>query len=161
MSQIVVVRIRGYQFSISAPYAEGQKMGEAEVQQLNDLRADNIRNNLTKPVLDALATLPPEGMLSPDQLAELQEKITAYDKNYSLQLKHQARPRVGQIEAEARVIAEERLDAQLRSSGLLPEAVDYPAMLAEFIALDTVQALARERVAAKRQVVSTNLADLL
>lgn len=157
----VQVRIRGYQFTLSAPYAVGQRMGEAEVQQLNDLRADNIRNNLTKPVVEEISKLQPGAMLSPEALASLQARVSDYDSKYQLQLKHQARPRVGQIEAEARLIAEERLDAQLREAGLDAASVDYPGLLAEMISVPTVQELARERVQAKAQVLQHNLGDLL
>lgn len=161
MIQRISIRIRGYQFSVKAPYQLEEPMGEAEVCQLNDLRADNIRNNMTKPVVDAIAALPPDSMLSPAELLALQAKITAYDNTYALQLKHQARPRVGQIEAEARVIAEERLDAQLREAGLAVPAEEYTKLLAEMIQLESVQQLARERLAAKRSVVAGTLEDLL
>lgn len=157
----VTIRIRGYQFSVKAPYSEGDPMGEAEVLQLNDLRADNIRNNMTKPVLEEIASLPADAMLSPAQVLVLQAKITAYDDKYALQLKHQARPRVGQIEAEAKAIAEERLDTQLREVGLAVPAEEYAVMLREMIALESVQTLARERVQTKRQVLSGSLEDLL
>lgn len=157
----VIIRIRGYQFQVSAPYSEGGRMGEVEVQQLNDLRADNIRNNVTKVVVDAMALLPEASMLSPETLAELQAKISTYDSRYCLQLKHLARPRVGLIEAEAKAIAEERLEAELRQSGQVPGDVDYPRLLADTMALPQVQALARDRVQAKSQVFQHNLGDLL
>lgn len=160
-SATVTVRIRGYSFSIRAPYAEGQRMGEAEVQQLNDLRADNIRNNMTKPVLDAIGQLIPGEMLSPAKLAELQATISNYDEKYHLQLKHMARPRVGAIEAEARLIAEERLEADVRKNGLEPSEAELAKWLAEYISLPEVQELARARVMAKQQVLKRDLGDLL
>lgn len=160
-SPTVTIRVRGYSFSVSAPYSPGQPLGEAEALHLNDLRADNIRNNLTKPVLDAIGALAPGQLLAPATLAELQAKFTTYDAGYRLQLKHQARPRVGAIEAEARAIAEERLEAQIRQSGQAPDQATYERWLEDFIALPEVQELARRQLVAKQRVITGTLEDLL
>ncbi len=157
------ITIKGYQFTLRAPYSPGQRLGEAEAGHLNDLRADNIRDNMTRLVTDAKAGLESGKMLSPEALVELQEKITAYDAKYALQIKHQARPRVGRIEAQARLIAELRLDEQLRKQGLAPDSpgINYEQLIEQFISLPEVQEAARVQVLAKAEAVSGVLESLL
>lgn len=157
----ITVRIRQYAFSISAPYVKGQKMTEVEVQVLNNLRADNIRNNVSRPVLDAIAGLAPGQLLSPGQLAELQAVISKYDSTYHFKLKHEPRARLGALDAQARLVAEERLEVQVRAQGLELTQATREAAIAEFIGLPEVQEEARKRVSVKQSVARDSLEDLL
>lgn len=163
MSQPTVqIRIRGYQFSVTAPYRRGDPLGEAEVVHLNDLRADNVRNNISKIVLDAIAGLTDGAMLSAEVVAELQATITKYDSRYHLQLKHQAKPRLGVIETEARAIAEARLDEELRRQGIVALTdAEYERVVEQYMALNEIQELARQRVTTKAAVAKQSLESLL
>lgn len=155
MSRVVTVRIKGYQFHISAPYSEGQRLGEAEALHLNDLRADNVRNNLKKLVDDACAMLRQGELLDTSTLAELQAQITRYDANYSLQLKHQAKPRIGMIELEALAIAEAKLEEELRKPGAAELAPrDKEIIIRQYAGLPEVLELARARISARREALS-------
>lgn len=157
----ITVRIRQYSFQVSAPYAKGQRLGEVEVQVLNDLRADNIRNNVTKPVLDAIAALAPGAMLSPEQVAGLQATITHYDSRYNFKLKHEPKPRLSALDLATRAVAEEWLEAQIRSQGLEPGEAEREEAIRRFSELAEIQTEARRRVSVRQQVAAAGLEDLL
>lgn len=159
-SEPITVRIRQYAFQISAPYAIGTKLAEVEVQVLNDLRADNIRNNMTKPVLDAIAGLPAGALLPPEAIAELQAVVTKYDQGYSLRLKHTPRPREGALDVAVRQVAEEWLETQCRAQAIDPSPEEREAAIQSFMALPEIQAEARKRLTVRQQIAKHSLEDL-
>lgn len=156
------IRIKGYSFQLSAPYGAGTVLTRGEAQALNNLRAENIQNNIRKLVVDATAELLPGQLLEPGKLAELQAKITQYDRGYQFLEKHSPKPRVGEIELETRAVAQERVEAALRAEGL--EDSTSPAELEELIQaqleLPAVIEEARARVATRHRVLSEGLGDL-
>src|SRR5258706_10941509 len=76
------ISIKQHAFSVRGPYSEGTRLTKAEAQALNGLRAENIRNNVFKLVMEALGTADPGQVLPASSHQELQEKITEYDLKY-------------------------------------------------------------------------------
>lgn len=154
------IRIKGYTFQLSAPFVEGTVLTKAEAQALNDLRAENIQNNIRRMISDATARLPEGELLPQAELDELQSKLTQYDLSYQFVEKHQPRPRIGDIEAEARAVAKERAEAELRQLGTEAGEGELEQMISEMERLPAVLEEARQRVSARRLAIAGSLSDL-
>ena len=152
------IRMKGYTFNLSEPFQAGTVISKAEAQALNALRSENIQNNLRVLVDRAAAELPENTLLSTETLAELQAKLTEYDHKYQFVERHQSRGRVGDIEAEAAQIARERVMAEMALAEVEWEEPQIAAQVAQYEGLPAVIEEARQRVQAKRSVLS--LADL-
>lgn len=154
------VRIKGYTFQLSEPFEAGGVLTKGEAQALNSLKAENVSNNLRKLVSDAVAGLPEGELLAEDTIAGIQATITNYDLAYQFPEKHQPRLRVGDIEAEARAIAEARVDSKVRNTGaeLSPETREL--LVAEMSELPAVVEEARLVVTARRRAISGGLDSL-
>jgi hypothetical protein len=156
----VKIRIRHYTFQLRDRYAAGHVVTAGEAQALNQQLAENIRNNIDRLVVDAIAGLQPGQLLSAAAQAELQERIALYELNYQFQARHIPR-RTGPIEAEAMAIATERALEGARFRG---EPEDGPAIDAEITAWledPEVQALARTRVGERERLATVGLEELL
>lgn len=102
--------INGLVFEISAPYAEGQTIGPAEAKALNQVRAENIGNNLREKIKAAQT----EGK-SADEIASL---VASADASYVLTVSQvSAARKLDPIEKEAYAIAREMLKAHLAKDG--------------------------------------------
>jgi plasmid stability protein len=156
----VQIRLRHYSFTISEPYAAGHSLSPAEAQALNSLRAENIRNNVAKLVTDAVAVLPDGALLPPDIVAQLQDRIAAYDTGYEFVLKHTSGLKPGSIEAEARNIARDHLLIEARRAGTDLSDSELAAQITELLKAEWVQLAAREKVA-RRQAISTSALEEL
>lgn len=152
--------IKGYTFNISEPFQAGTIITKGEAQALNNLRTENIANNLRKLVNDQLALLQPGEMIPSPVLEEIQSQITRYDHGYTFVEKHTPKLRLGDIEAEAREIARERVEAQLRRIGSTLEPEKMEEAISANALFPTVLEEARERVAVKRRVASEGLDTL-
>ena len=82
------IRVQGIIFDISAPYTEGHKLSAAEANALNQMRAENVANNV-RPAVKRVAqelwgqdSLPGEQTVPEELFNNLQEKVTSYDKVY-------------------------------------------------------------------------------
>ncbi len=155
------IRIKGYTFNLSEPFQPGTVITKGEAQALNDLRSENIQNNTRKLVAEATATLAEGELLSQDTLAQIQSKITQYDQGYSFLEKHQPRPRVGDIEAEARQVALEIVEAAARREGITLSESELEQHVAQRATLPLVIEAARDRVAVKRRAMAGGLDALI
>lgn len=151
---MLTITIKGQPFTISEPYAAGYVLVREEGQALNLLRAENIRNNLAPMVERELAKLLPGEALSPAARAELQQRVTQYDRGYKFQPRH--RPRQSQLQAEITAVARERVEAELPDCE--PEDRERRAML---LAGDAdVQIEAARRIAERQRVADGGIEDL-
>lgn len=144
------IRIRQYTFSFPDRFAEGHRLTAGEASALNGLRAENIRNNTAKAVLDAIAALPEGEMLGEVELKRLQAKISAYAESYDFVQKHSPKPPQDLIKIEARAIARELHGAEAN-----PELIDEVASQPEVIAR------ARVRISTRSQIAGAALSELL
>ncbi len=154
------ISIKQHAFSVRTVYAEGTVLSRAEAQALNGLRAENIRNNVAKAVVAALAELPEGQVLAAAEHRVLQQRITEYDLGYQFPLRHEPRGQ-SPIEAETLAVATEYTEAMMRQSGEAWSRDLYETTLA--VAMDSlvVQAEARRRVALQNQAAAKALEDLL
>lgn len=155
------IRIKGYTFTLSEPFSAGVVITKGEAQALNALRAENIQNNLRELVNAELAVLGHGELIPAGKLVEIQSKLTSYDQGYQFVEKHSSKLRIGDIEVEARAIALERVEEQLRVAEhdpLVGEELDR--QVAAMAGLPSVIEEARVRVAAKRRALNDGLADL-
>lgn len=153
-------RIKGYTFHISDPFHPGTVITKGEAQALNELRVENIANNLRGMVARALEGLAPGELLSQEKLAELQTAITRYDHGYVFVEKQQLRPRLGDLETEALAVGREVVLAALRREGVEVDEEEIDRLTEQKASDPQVQATARERVAAKRRALSGGLDTL-
>jgi len=154
------ISIRQHSFTIRSPFSEGTVITKAEAQALNGLRAENIRNNMAKLAAGVFEGLPAGGVLPVEIQAELQRQVTEYDLGYQFGLKPEPRGK-NPIEAEALVVATERVEAGMRRSGVALSRVEYEAELVHQLASQEVQAEARRRVVVANQAAARALAELL
>lgn len=146
------ITIAGSQFEVSTPYEAGHQITEAEAKALNQVRSENIRNNMAKAVKES----------TPEEAAQ---KVAEYDRNYEFTLANAgggARS-MDPIEREARSIAREAIKAALAKKGEKikdkdPEVVE--AKVAEVAAKPDVIKLAKKRVEDKKKAVDAAGVDL-
>lgn len=113
--------INGLSFDISQPYAEGHNLNAAEAKTLNQVRSENIGNNLRDLVKKAI-----EG----GKEAELAAAVAKYDAEYIFTLASaSARKSLDPVERKARAMAKDAIKAKL--AGLGRKLTDVPAGLTQ------------------------------
>ena len=159
------ITIQGVSATITAPYAEGHACTAAEASALNQVRAENIRNNKAKEVKELKEQFGEDEAALTAAVAEI---VAAYDEAYEFTLASVGggRSSMSPIEKEARSIARELISGQLREKGITQK--DYLAQngedaIKEKIALfaqhEKIIAMATKAVAA-REANSKVAADL-
>ncbi len=73
------ITVQGVIVDVTTPYAEGHTINEAEAKALNQVRAENIRNNTAKSIKGLLEA---EGATVESIAKEAQKLVTDYDKQY-------------------------------------------------------------------------------
>jgi hypothetical protein len=135
MADMKDITIQGVVFSVMQPYSEGHPITEAEAKALNQVRAENIRNNMASKVKaeqEKLMVEGPEGKkvmpegaeLDSATLSELAAVVKAYDEDYIFTLASAgggARPK-DPIEAEAIKLAKAAVAGMLKKKGVTVKA---------------------------------------
>jgi hypothetical protein len=80
----ITIRLKGLALPVSAPYSAGHTLNEAEASQLNQVRAENVRNNISGEVNDILVAAGVELVsdLPEEKQAEILENFRKYDSEY-------------------------------------------------------------------------------
>ncbi len=155
------IRIKQYHFEVSEPFQPGHRLNEAEAQALNGLRAEHIRDNVSKVVSKALAESQDGALLSPKALEEVSRAIAQYDSRYNFIFKHEPRAKRGLLESVVRGLAEEWVEVQLRQQDLTLSEEDREKLILQTEQLEPIQTAARERLAVQQSVARETLEDLL
>lgn len=156
------LRIQGYTFTIPQPFQLGHQLSEGEAQALNGLYSENISNNLRDEVKKVVELLGPGEVLSAEAEGMLQAKFDGYAANYRFETRHASRHAKGIIEAEAQLLALEKLEEELRAGGGVLSEEDRARRVAEYCRLPAIREAARERAGAKsRALAGKVLEDLL
>lgn len=153
------ITIQGYDFVATMPYLAGHVVSDAEAKALNQVRAENLRNNFASKIKAAKGEA--EG-LTEEQLAELTAAFAEYDATYEFTLasvgggKRETDP----VQAEAMRIAKSLIAAKLSKDKRTLKSV--PAdKLAEAIATvaagEKVQKLAKKNVAERQAAAEAGL----
>ena len=160
------ITIAGHEFVVSQPYATGHVVTEAEAKALNQVRAENIRNNMASKVKAAFAT---EDRKEDDPTAETIVGLVAeYDAEYVFTLASVGggkRP-TDPVEIEAAKIARELFAAHCSAKGFTVKAVRakfgeeaYAEKLAELAERDSVVKEAKRRVKERQNQAALALGD--
>lgn len=116
------ISIQGVSVTITQPYAAGHVVTDAEAKALNQVRAENIGNNLRKRIKELSEA---EGA-DPKQVAKAAQKlVTQYDAEYQFTLASVGgggSSKLSPIEKEARRIARELVNNKLREIGTTQKA---------------------------------------
>jgi len=152
------------EFPITAPYAAGHSLNEAEAKALNQLRGENISNNFRKRVRAALDGTPLKEGGSVETLADIAAAIADYDAKYEFSMPSAGRGEpIDPVEREALRIARELVKKALAAKGKRLKDVDeekFEAKVAEIAATEKVQKEAKRRVAAAEKASEDGLGDL-
>lgn len=159
------ITIAGVDFQVKAPYKAGHPLNEAEASQLNQVFAENVRNNVAGKIKAAK-----EAFLKTDGATEdafsidtymvageeegssvtLRSSLQDYADNYEfgIRVARNSEP-VDPVEREARVIAREMLNTQLKAAGSKKKDVSDEAYEGALKTLAARPAVVKE---AKRRV---------
>ena len=111
------ITVQGLKFEVSTPFAEGHTCTEAEAKALNQVRAENIRNNMARKVKDATDT---HGKNLPDEVVQsLHNQFAEYDQNYEFTLANVGggSRTLDPVEREAQAIARSAIRTQAKKEG--------------------------------------------
>lgn len=161
--------IDGESFKISRPYLAGHVLNEIEAKTLNQVRAENIGNNLRTAVKEAKEA---RDKGDPKAFDGLKDLVAKYDADYKFELGGGGGRRMDPVEREAHNLAIEAVKADLAGKGRtmkqVPEGLTKEQWEAKLeAAIDTVAAkeeilkLAKSRVAQKQKIGAGALGDLL
>ncbi len=161
------ITIAGHAFPVLQPYAAGHVVTEAEAKALNQVRAENIRNNMASKVKAAFATEDrKEDDPTPETIADL---VAAYDNAYEFTLASvgAGRKPTDPVEAEALKIARAIFADWASSKKLTVKAVKekigedaYNAKLAEIAERAETVKEAKRRVEQRTKQASAALDDM-
>jgi len=157
--------IAEHEFTVSQPYLEGHVVTEAEAKALNQVRAENIRNNMASKVKIAFGEAPTDE-INPSTIEAL---VAAYDADYIFTLASVGagkRP-TDPVEVEAIKIARGFFSDFCEGKGITVKAAReklgedaYQAKLAEIALRDNVVKEAKRRVKSRLDNASAALADM-
>ena len=110
------ISTQGITVEVADPYAEGHSCTAAEAKALNQVRAENVRNNTRKAVMEAI-----EAAGSPEAAAkDVQKLISEYDASYEFTLASVGggSTRLDPLTKECRSIAREYIAGKIKEAGL-------------------------------------------
>lgn len=160
MSETKSKLIAGEAFTISTPYSAGHVLTEVEAKVLNQVRAENIGNNMREVVKEALELKEKGDSTKYDQLASV---IASYDSEYTFSMGGGGTSRLDPVEREAKSLAESYVREDLKKKGRkwaqVPEGLTEEAWVEKRTAVvealmqkDEIIALAKKRVKEKTKV---------
>jgi hypothetical protein len=149
------VVIQGSMFTIAAPYAAGHQLNANEASALNQLRAENIRNNFAARMKKAVE----------DGQTELgQDELSKYDETYQFGVRAAGKLPQDPVEKEAYKLAEAAVIAALKARGTklkeLPEGKLDELVLATLEKRPNFREQAAKVIAARKEAVSGAQVDL-
>lgn len=154
------LNIYGLAFEISTPYAEGHVLTAAEAKAMNQVRAENIGNNV-RGQIDKLRS---DGQFPEGAEAKAREIVAKADAEYVFNLASVGAGRkvLDPVEREARMLATDKIKAHLKTTNRSMKDVDpekLEAKIAEIAATPEVRKIAERRVK-ERANVAAGLEDI-
>lgn len=149
------VTIAGLVFSVSTPYVAGHQITEAEAKALNQVRIENIRNNLAARIKEAKEK---HGDNEKALRKETEPMVAEYDSSYEFTLASVGGGgrKMDPIEKEARRIARELISLKLKEKGVTQKAYleehgenAIKDKIEEIWSGDEIMAMAKEAVEAR------------
>ena len=111
------ITVQGIAVEVSQPYEAGHQITEAEAKALNQVRAENIANNLRKTFKDLLEAA---GGDTAAVQADAQAKVAEYDASYEFTLASVGggATRLDPLTKECRSIARQFIAGKLKEAGI-------------------------------------------
>lgn len=114
------ITVQGIVVSVNSPYAAGHTITEAEAKALNQVRAENIANNVRKAIQEIIDAAGGKEALTDEHKAAAQALVTEKDASYEFTLASVGggREPVDPLTKECRAVAKAFLSAKLKEKGL-------------------------------------------
>lgn len=149
------ITIAGKKFPVRNPYEGGHSLTDGEASALNQLRHENVRNNMAKTVKTWDGT--EDGLLA---------EVDKYDAEYEFNVRREGEARVPSdpISTEAKAIAREAIKQALERAGQKADAKQMSAAIEKLLS-DEVQGpkfrqVAEARVAERKRLASEAMQDI-
>ena len=117
MTDKKTMTVQGVSVEVTQPYAEGHTVTDAEAKALNQVRAENIGNNLRKAIKDMLEA---DGATTESVQKAAQAEVTKYDGEYQFTLASVgggSAARLDPLTKECRAIARNFIGMKLKEAG--------------------------------------------
>lgn len=153
------ITIAGVAFTAPQPYIAGHPLTDGEAKALNQVLAENLRNNFASKVKAALNGAEE---LTADQKATLDDEFGAYASAYEFNATtvRASRAAVDPVEAEAIKIAKQVVSVKLKEVGKKRSDISdetYNAAIDKVAASEGVLKMARKNVADRKNAASIEL----
>lgn len=114
------ITVQGVTVSVAQPYAPGHVITEAEAKALNQVRAENIANNVRKAVTEIIEAAGGKEALTDEHRAQVQALVAEKDAAYVFTLASVGggRESLDPLTKECRSVARAFLTAKLKEKGL-------------------------------------------
>lgn len=114
------ITVQGIVVSVATPYAAGHVITEAEAKALNQVRAENIGNNVRKAIMDLIESAGGKEALTDEHKAEAQRIVSEKDATYEFTLASVGggREPVDPLTKECRAVAKSFLSAKLKEKNM-------------------------------------------
>jgi len=160
------ITVQGIIVTVSAPYAAGHVVTEAEAKALNQVRAENVANNVRKAVTDMIAAAGGKDNITDELRANAQALVAEKDAAYQFTMSSAGggREPVDPLAKECLAVASAWLTSKLKEAGLTKKAyaeqngetafADKAAVLAEH---PEIVKLAKKNLAAREGLASISI----
>lgn len=114
------ITVQGIVVSVSAPYIVGHQITDAEAKALNQVRAENVANNVRKGVQEIIEAAGGKEALTEEHRAAAQALVASKDAGYEFTLASVGggREPIDPLVKECRAVAKAFLTAKLKEKGM-------------------------------------------
>ncbi len=114
------ITVQGVVVTVAAPYAPGHQITEAEAKALNQVRAENIANNVRKTVTEIINAAGGAEALTDEHKAQIQAAVSERDATYEFTLASVGggREPIDPLTKECRAVAKAFLAGKLKEKGI-------------------------------------------
>jgi hypothetical protein len=151
------VTIQGQTFTLPTPFTAGHQLTEGEASQMNQLLAENVRNNFAGK-MKAQADKP-----EAERKAFTQEDLDAYVAEYEFGVRKagNGEARLTPVEREARRIAKSAIEAKLKERGAKVDKETMETLVAQLAVREDIvkEAEKRQRAVSKISIEELGLGE--
>ena len=158
------IAIDGLAFTAPAPFYEGHSLSSAEANVLNQVFAENLRNNFRKKISDAKAKAQKDGVAFEGELVNaLASEFTTYAQSYEFAGKRQTRTPTDPVEKETIKLARDRLREHFKQKNFDIKSLaegQFDKLVTDLIARKPeIRERAKERVAIMQSLAADMTID--
>ena len=118
------ITVQGIVVSVAAPYAAGHVVTEAEAKALNQVRAENIGNNVRKAINELIESVGGKENITDEIKAKAQALVAEKDASYEFTLASVGggREPLDPLTKECRAVAKAYITAKIKEAGMTLKA---------------------------------------